>query len=195
MIDGSLPILKGDRVTLRRPVAADVDARLAIGRHAEIVRAYGGSFDPDKPFTRKEAESAITSLTEQPYAWVIDVGGFIGQVRFHSINTHDKRAMFAIGIDNPARLGQGFGTESLRLALGFGFGTSGLHRVSVRVLASNVRAIASYRKCGFLVEGREREAACVEGQWEDDLIMGLLAHEFLALQKSWTPSENSSSSK
>ena len=68
----------------------------------------------------------------------------------------------AIGIDDPALLGQGLGTEVLRLVLGFSF-ASGLRRVSVRVLASNTRAVACYRKCGFVVEGRKRESAFVEG--------------------------------
>jgi RimJ/RimL family protein N-acetyltransferase len=48
------------------------------------------------------------------------------------------------------------------------------------VLASNARAIACYRKCGFIKEGREREAAFVGGVWQDDLIMGLLDREFLS---------------
>jgi RimJ/RimL family protein N-acetyltransferase len=44
----------------------------------------------------------------------------------------------------------------------------------VRVLTSNARAIACHRKCGFVEEGREREAVSVEGGWQDDLVMGLL---------------------
>jgi hypothetical protein len=70
-------------------------------------------------------------------------------------------------------LDRGLGTEALRLALGFAFAT-GLHRVSVRVLASNARAISCNRKCGFVEDGRELEAVSVEGGWQDDLIMGLL---------------------
>jgi RimJ/RimL family protein N-acetyltransferase len=178
-----MPILKGLYLTLRRPVLDDVEARLAIGRHAEVVRAYGRSFDPAERFTREHAERSIAFLIDQPYAWVIDVGGFIGHVRFHNVDSHDRRAALAIGIEDPARLDRGLGTEALRLALGFGFAT-GLHRVSVRVLASNARAIACYRKCGFVEEGREREAALVEGGWQDDLIMGLLDREFAATQKS-----------
>jgi RimJ/RimL family protein N-acetyltransferase len=190
MIATPLPVLKGTHVTLRRPGPADVERRLALGRHAEIVRAYGGSFDPAAPYTRQHAERAIGLLIDQPYAWVIDVGGFIGHVRFHTVVSHDRRAALAIGIEDPAKLGQGFGTESLRLALGLGF-ASGLHRVSVRVLASNARALASYRKCGFVEEGRERESALVEGVWQDDLIMGLLDREFASVQKASRPSENS----
>jgi hypothetical protein len=53
MIDTPLPILKGPRVTLRRAIPADIEARLALGQHAEIVRAYGGSLDPALPYTRQ----------------------------------------------------------------------------------------------------------------------------------------------
>jgi len=42
----------------------------------------------------------------------------------------------------------------------------------------NVRAIRAYEKCGFAVEGREREAALVDGSCHDDVIMGILDREF-----------------
>lgn len=85
--------------------------------------------------------------------------------------------VLAIGIDDPACLGQGYGTEAIRLALAYAF-RSGLRRVSLRVLASNARAIACYRKCGFVEEGRERETACADGIRQDDIVMGLLDREF-----------------
>ncbi|KQQ13634.1 hypothetical protein ASF53_11720 [Methylobacterium sp. Leaf123] len=47
-------------------------------------------------------------------------------------------------------------------------------------LASNAHAVACYRKCGFIEEGREREAAFVGGAWQDDLIMGILDREFVS---------------
>jgi RimJ/RimL family protein N-acetyltransferase len=42
------------------------------------------------------------------------------------------------------------------------------------------RAIHAHEKCGFIVEGREREAAVVNGAWHDDVMMGLLDYAFLA---------------
>ena len=107
MFANPLPVLKGPHVMLRRPVSADIEARLAIGLHAEIVRAYGGSLDPAQPFRRQHAEEAIASLTDQPYAWVIDAEGFIGHVRFHNVDAHDRRAGLAIGIEDPTRLDRG----------------------------------------------------------------------------------------
>jgi RimJ/RimL family protein N-acetyltransferase len=62
--------------------------------------------------------------------------------------------------------------------LGFGFQRLGLHRIDLRVLAFNERAIRCYLRCGFTEEGREREAARVNEGRHDDVIMGILEQEF-----------------
>jgi RimJ/RimL family protein N-acetyltransferase len=173
-----VPVLSGVRLVLRRPRAEDVEARFRLGTHREIVEAYGGSFDPTAVFTRNDAQSQIGFIEQHDYAWIIDVNGFIGHVRFFALDRHDRRAALAIGIEDPAYLGKGYGTEAIRLALKYIFST-GLHRISVRVMAGNARAIACYRKCGFQEEGREREAARVDGRWQDDIIMGVLEREFV----------------
>jgi RimJ/RimL family protein N-acetyltransferase len=154
-----------------------VETRLELGRHKEIVEAYGGTFEPAAAFTRDAAEAAIRFIERHDRAWVIDAGRFIGHVRLHNVSEQDKRAALAIGIDDPSCLGKGFGTETVKLVLSYAFG-SGFHRISLRVLSGNARAIACYRKCGFVEEGREREAALVNGSWQDDVIMGLLDREF-----------------
>ncbi|MBD8903781.1 GNAT family N-acetyltransferase [Methylobacterium bullatum] len=174
-----LPELRSSRLLLRRPLQEDVEARLSLGQHKEIIEAYGGSFDPATSFTRAHAEAAIRFIENQEQAWVIDAGGFIGHIRLHSLALQDRRAALAIGIESPAYLGKGYGGEAIRLVLAYAF-EGGLHRVSLRVLASNPRAIICYRKCGFIEEGREREAAFVGGAWQDDIIMGLLDREFVS---------------
>ena len=55
-----------------------------------------------------------------------------------------------------------------------------LHRISLRVIDYNERAIRCYKSVGFVEEGRERETAFIQGRWRDDLIMGLLDREFLS---------------
>ena len=69
----------------------------------------------------------------------------------------------------------------MRLLLGYAFVALGLHRVSLRVIAYNERAIRCYLACGFREEGHERESAFVAGQWHDEVIMGVLASDFSAL--------------
>jgi RimJ/RimL family protein N-acetyltransferase len=53
----------------------------------------------------------------------------------------------------------------------------------VRVVDYNLRAIRAYQKCGFVIEGREREAALVDGAWHDDVMMAILDREHLAMQQ------------
>jgi RimJ/RimL family protein N-acetyltransferase len=56
----------------------------------------------------------------------------------------------------------------------------GLHRVTLSVFSFNERAIRSYQKSGFRLEGRAREAILRDGQRFDELSMGMLATEWLA---------------
>jgi RimJ/RimL family protein N-acetyltransferase len=184
MSDLSLPILRGERVTLRRPRPEDFEARVRLGTDAEIFRMYGGSRDRMHPMTEEAARRWVQRLLDLDYAWIIEVGDLIGHIRLDRVCLIDKRASLAIGIEDRARLGSGLGTEAIGLVLGYAFKVLKLHRLSVRVLDYNARAIRAYRKCGFVVEGREREAAFVDGVWHDDIMMGLLSNEYAEIQRS-----------
>lgn len=175
---GSAPRLTGPNVELRAPIAADIEARLALGNDPEIHRMFGGSREQLVPMTIDGARRWLSRIADHPHAWVIAREQLIGEIRLDRVDLTDRRASLAIGIVDPRALGQGYGTEAIRLVLGYAFQDLGLHRVSVRVLAYNGRAIRAYEKCGFVVEGREREAARVDGEWHDDVIMGVLEREF-----------------
>jgi RimJ/RimL family protein N-acetyltransferase len=177
-----VPIAQGKNVTLRSPGIEDIEARFALGRNAEIARMFGASQSELVPLTREAAARWVETLTAHPHAWVIEVhGNLAGEIRLDKVDRHDRRATMAIGIFDPALLGKGFGTEAITLLLQHAFNVMGLHRIGIRVLAYNHRAIRAYEKCGFVVEGREREAGLVDGAWHDDIMMGLLSHEFQSL--------------
>jgi hypothetical protein len=55
-----------------------------------------------------------------------------------------------------------------------------VHRIDLRVLDFNQRAILSYAKVGFTEEGVERETCLVNGSWHGDLIMRILESEYRA---------------
>lgn len=171
-------ILRGESLLLRRPRTDDIDARLVLGSDPDIHRMFGGSCNRLRPITRDGAERWVDSLMRHPHAWIIERGTLIGEIRLDRVDPVDRRASLAVGILEPAALGKGYGTEAVRLVLRHAFATLGLHRVSVRALAYNERAIRCYAKCGFVEEGREREAALVDGMWHDDVIMGVLDREF-----------------
>jgi RimJ/RimL family protein N-acetyltransferase len=176
----SAPELLGTGVRLREPRDEDAAAWRALGRDPGIARMFGvDRAAAEIPLQEADALAWLARLRSHRHAWIIEhEGRLIGEIRLHSLEPKDKAARIAIAIFDPRRLGMGLGTEAICLVLAYGFGTIGLHRIDLRVLAFNERAIRAYRKCGFAIEGRLREAALVDGERHDDLIMGLLASEF-----------------
>jgi hypothetical protein len=59
MSSAQLPVLQGERVTLRRPVPQDVEARLRLGVDPEIHPMYGGSRDGLRPMTLETARKTM----------------------------------------------------------------------------------------------------------------------------------------
>jgi len=76
-----------------------------------------------------------------------------------------------------AQRGGGYGTEAMRLACRFAFEEMGLERVELETFEFNTRAVRSYEKVGFVVEGTKRRGAYLGGRFYDVIVMGLLREE------------------
>jgi ribosomal protein S18 acetylase RimI-like enzyme len=50
----------------------------------------------------------------------------------------------------------------------------GLRRIELTVRESNVVAIELYKKIGFAIEGLQRNRICIDGTYENHMLMGLL---------------------
>ena len=74
-----------------------------------------------------------------------------------------------------------------QLMLRHAFENLQLHRVALSVFEFNQRAIRSYRRCGFQVEGRAREAIWREGRWWDEITMSILEPEWRAMREPAGP--------
>lgn len=104
----------------------------------------------------------------------------IGFVDLSGMNWLAQDTMIGIGLGDPGYWGRGYGTEAMQLLLRYGFTVLGLHRMSLNVFEYNPRAIRSYEKAGFQVEGRLREALHRDGRRWDMLYMGILREEWQA---------------
>ncbi|MEL6449836.1 MAG: GNAT family protein [Pseudomonadota bacterium] len=176
------PTLRGPRVVLRAAQSGDVAARFALGNTPEIIKMFGGDPTQVRDITQDAAEAWVAAQQSDPHAWVITAQDhLLGAIRLHTVNRADKRAQIAIGILDSTALGQGFGTEAMQLLAAHAFDQMGLHRLGCRVLDFNARAIAAYEKVGFVVEGREREAARIGSEWHDDLMLGLIDRDLRRL--------------
>jgi [ribosomal protein S5]-alanine N-acetyltransferase len=178
------PVLREGELLLRGFVPDDVAGRMACGEDPEIIKMFGGSpgFSEPRAMSRPDAEAWYerVSVEPNPLHWAVEQDGrFIGTTRLHRLREVDRKAQYAVGILDRTLHGQGIGQRVTRTVLTYAFAELGLHRVGLKVFAVNERAIRCYRRCGFAEEGLEREAAFVDGTWYDDVIMGVLAREFV----------------
>ena len=105
----------------------------------------------------------------------------VGNCGFHEFDWRAHCAEVGIFIGEKRFWDQGNGTKVMRLLLSHGFNTLNLNRISLRVFATNKRAIRCYQKTGFILEGTLRQAYYQAGNFTDILIMSVLRSE-------WNPS-------
>jgi len=115
----------------------------------------------------------------------------IGLISLWDRSIPHQAAELSIWVGQGHRNG-GAGTEALRLALRHAFGPIGLHKIYLRVLEYNIRAIRTYQNCGFKIEGTLRDEMRVQGRWHNLIYMGVLAQDFAAIDNTlhhWTASD------
>jgi RimJ/RimL family protein N-acetyltransferase len=104
----------------------------------------------------------------------------IGTISIHPISVESGNAELGIMIGDKGCWSRGYGTDAILTLLEFAFLEMNLHRVQLDALDSNERAIACYKKCGFVEEGRKRESWYQAGAYHDLVFMGVLLEEFRA---------------
>ena len=105
----------------------------------------------------------------------------IGWIGLYNIFWARREAFLGINIGERNDWGKGYGTDALRVLLRYAFEELNLQRISLSFLEGNDRAMRSYEKCGFRLEGRERRAWAYDGRRWDEIYMGLLRDEWLVM--------------
>jgi RimJ/RimL family protein N-acetyltransferase len=108
----------------------------------------------------------------------------VGTCAFSQLDGDNGSTLFHITIGEHDAWGMGYGTEATELMVGHAFTRLALHRVALTVFEFNERAIRSYEKCGFVTEGRAREAIFRDGRYWDEMHMSILAEDWEARQRS-----------
>jgi len=146
---------------------------------ARLTRYQEGPMRPDEVERFFEARVAgVGSLALAIH--LADTDRLIGTCAFSQLDGDNGSALFHITIGEPDCWGRGYGSEATALMLEHAFGPLGLHRVALAVFEYNERAIRAYRKVGFSVEGRSREAIWRGDRFWDEIQMSILEDEWRA---------------
>jgi len=113
---------------------------------------------------------AIESLEDQRY---------LGGCGINALDWKNSVATVGIFIGDKNYWGKGYGTDAMKVLIAFIFDQMNLNKIALHVYSFNERAIKSYEKCGFVVEGRLRKEVYKNGSYFDDVVMGLLKEEYI----------------
>jgi aminoglycoside 6'-N-acetyltransferase len=163
--------LDGERVALRPLEEGDVPGLTRILREPEIA-VWWGKYDAG----RVRAE-----LLDDPdtTAFAVELNGLMIGVATYSeeIDPDYRHAGLDISL-TASCLGQGLGSEALRVLARHLIVERDHHRLTIDPAADNARAIRAYEKVGFRPVGIMRSYERVaDGTWRDGLLMELLADD------------------
>jgi RimJ/RimL family protein N-acetyltransferase len=130
---------------------------------------------PGSPYwvSGPDDNAAVFSVVE------LATGELAGEALLWGIDLHNRFAHVGISL-LPASRGRHLGTDVVRLLCRYGFAICGLHRLQAETLADNDAMIAAATRAGFVREGTLRRSAWVNGDFADEVILGLLAGEWQA---------------
>ena len=147
----------------------------------EVTSTYGMNFK----IRTREALEANAEQYSKGGADFVDFAIFeqatmqpIGWTSLIMIDHFNRTAKFTIAIGEKACWGKGYGTETTRLMLDYGFTCLGLHNIWLTVFEYNQRGVRAYQKAGFKEFGRWRQAQRAGGVAYDVIYMDCLATEF-----------------
>jgi aminoglycoside 6'-N-acetyltransferase len=165
----SLPVLRGERVTLRPLEDADLDPLAAIIREPSIAAWWGEAEEPERlrHNLRMDGDAFAIETDGELAGWI----GFVEE-------TEPEYRSVGIDISLSERFqGKGLGPDALRTLIRWFAGERGHHRFTIDPNAANERAIKAYAAVGFKPIGITRRAELVNGEWTDGLMMDLLIEE------------------
>lgn len=127
----------------------------------------------------------LQSLQEADRRWflLLDPSGrIVGESLIMDINEEIQAGHFRIALFSPNTRGKGLGTWLTQCTLDYAFAELKLQRIDLEVFSFNPRAIRSYEKAGFQVEGRLRRAIKHKNNYGDIVLMAILREEWEAMQ-------------
>jgi RimJ/RimL family protein N-acetyltransferase len=180
-LDRPIISIVGDKVALGPRRRGLVPLALKWYNDFEVMRTYGSRF---RMRTLEAAEQGYDGASKggADYAdfaiYELPTMRAIGYTALEEIDHFDRTAKFILLIGEKDCWGKGYGTETTRLMLDYGFTALGLHNIMLTVFSFNERGIRAYTRAGFRIVGRRREAHRFGGRPYDVIYMDCLASEF-----------------
>ena len=165
-------MLKGERLALREWREADVATIAALRNDIELQSLLMTRARPNPAERVRQWLAERASRTDMLFFVIASNAddSVLGYVQVASIDAFQGTGELGICLRREAQ-GQGIADECCALLEGYAGRTLGLRKFTLRVLASNARAVAFYRRRGYREIGRLERHYPSEGEYEDVILM------------------------
>lgn len=104
--------------------------------------------------------------------YILETDKLIGTVKIGPINFTHKTSDLATLIGDRNYLGKGLSSEAVRLGVELAFEKFDLRKLYSGMYESNIASIKSYRRAGWIIEGRLKGQFLVDNKSEDRILVG-----------------------
>jgi RimJ/RimL family protein N-acetyltransferase len=172
----------GQNVRLRAYSREDIPIRLSYINDDEIANFLTDVIP--YPILLHEEEKWFESISSQSdqYKFAIETiegNQFIGGCSINGVDWKNSVATVGIFIGNKDYWGNGYGNDAMNVLISFIFSQMNINKIKLITYSFNKRAIKSFEKCGFVIEGILRREVFKDGCYYDKINMGMLREEFL----------------
>lgn len=172
--------LTGNAITLRKITKEDYESysNMEDVMESRLLMNDGIPFPP----TDTDHEKFLSEISSEKddYMFAIEHKEekiFLGTIAVYLVNWKNGTCCVGISI-GPEFQGNGYGTDAMKVMLDFIFNYMNINKVKLQVFGYNKRAIHSYEKCGFLLEGTLREELFRFGKFHDIYLMGVIRKDW-----------------
>ena len=150
----------------------------------DSMRLRLGDSEPRVLYSEKALRSWVEKRIEQEASFNFAIRTLaddrvVGDIGLGGLRWNHGDTFVGIALGDRDDWNKGYGTDAMRVLLRYAFTELNLHRVTLGVFDYNPRAIRSYEKAGFKLEGRMRGNLHREGRRWDELVMGILRREWM----------------
>jgi len=173
--------LEGENIFLRPPRTSDWSNWVQVReRNLAHLKPFEPRWTQDclskAYFKRRVSLQSLAWRNDNRYCFLIvsnDSEKLIGGININNVCRGSAHfATLGYWIDKDYE-GIGYMSESVRLAIAFGFTSRGLHRVNASCILKNDRSKKLLMRLGFKKEGMAEKYLCIDGKWQDHYLFGL----------------------
>jgi len=175
----------GEKIQLRALEKSDLEEIMKNWNTYET-RLFLGNIIPMSSMMEEDWINSVHQRRKNMKAFIFAIDDketkkFLGTCGLEDIYWTSRSAVLGIAIHNPENTDKGYGTDTMKCLLKFGFNVLNLNRIELWLMEYNKRALHVYEKVGFKEVGRKRQGHFIQGSYHDIIVMDIIKSEFSEL--------------